>query len=80
MDNNLQLTEVIHSTVSITKEYSLKLDDVLKTEADVFEIPREALESLKNVIDTNVYLVTKLFEENQSLNDGIENALKKGRP
>lgn len=79
MDQDLELAERIHAIVSILTAYSSKFDSMIKSNENAFVFPKKAVVALKDIVDTNAYLVSKLFEENQTLYDGIEKSIQKAK-
>ena len=77
MSTDAELTNLVHHTVSSTDELITSFEKLLESPQETYIIPREALAALQSILSINVLLTRRLFEENQTMLDRIDELLRK---
>lgn len=70
------LAVAIHMCVSNARDLVEAMDVLLERGNEAYAIPRDAIEAIRMVMDTNATLVAKLYEENQKMVDNAEKLAK----
>jgi hypothetical protein len=76
MTPDFVLGEMVATAVMSANELSDGFKRLLELPTDVFVLPREVIEQVILVMSTNAMLNTKLFEQNQSIMENIEQLVK----
>lgn len=77
MPSDFELGALVANTVMSANELNDGLKHLLELPTDVFALPREVIEQIILVMSTNAMLNTKLFEQNQSIVENIEELVRK---
>lgn len=71
-DNNLQVATVVHDAVSYANDYATLIGKLLDDPAPRIEVAREFISGLKDLLEENSSLMSKLYETYQHLYDSVE--------
>jgi len=71
-DQDLTLAAIVHNNVTASKEAIGLLEKSLEGGEDVYSVPRDILTAIKELLETNVKMVTEMFEENQQFHEQAE--------
>jgi hypothetical protein len=71
------VASILHHTVSTANELVARFDELLKTPAEAFEVPRDSLELIRKIMSVNAMLAAKLYEENERIMEQAEALLQK---
>jgi hypothetical protein len=73
-EEDANLASLVHSVVSNSNELAEAIDKVMKDPADVYHVPPNLFAEMAELLRTDAKLISKLYEENQSLIEGIKMA------